>query len=88
MDFTLNPDFSHIEADAPQIDINLRYAQYYSEKRPFFLEGMEIFQFPEIEMVYTRRIIDPLWGGKLSGKVGRFAYGILSAYDLNPTESL
>jgi hypothetical protein len=88
MDFTLNPDFSHIEADAPQIDINLRYAQYYSEKRPFFLEGMEIFQFPEIEMVYTRRIIDPLLGGKLSGKVGRFAYGILSAYDLNPTESL
>ena len=88
MDFTLNPDFSHIEADAPQIDVNLRYALRYQEKRPFFLEGMEIFSFPKIEMVYTRRIIDPLWGGKLSGKIGRFAYGILSAYDLNPTESL
>jgi hypothetical protein len=88
MDLTLNPDFSHIEADAPQIDINQRFAIYYPEKRPFFLEGMEIFRFPEIEMVYTRRIIDPLGGAKLTGKVGRFTYGFLSAYDTSPTESL
>jgi len=88
LDLTLNPDFSHIEADAPQIDINQRFALYYSEKRPFFLEGMEIFQFPEIDMVYTRRIIDPAGGAKLTGKVGRFTYGLLSAYDTNPTESL
>ncbi|NIM91088.1 MAG: hypothetical protein GTO17_09085 [Candidatus Aminicenantes bacterium] len=88
LDLTLNPDFSHIEADAPQIDINQRFALYYSEKRPFFLEGMEIFRFPEIDMVYTRRIIDPAGGAKLTGKVGRFTYGILSAYDTNPTESL
>ncbi|NIM57774.1 MAG: hypothetical protein GTO16_02375 [Candidatus Aminicenantes bacterium] len=88
LDLTVNPDFSHIEADAPQIDINQRFALYYSEKRPFFLEGMEIFQFPEIDMVYTRRIIDPAGGAKLTGKVGRFTYGFLSAYDTNPTESL
>ncbi len=88
MDLTLNPDFSHIEADAPQIDVNQRFALYYPEKRPFFLEGMEIFRFPEIEMVYTRRIIDPLGGAKLTGKAGRFTYGLLSAYDVNPTESL
>ena len=88
MDLTLNPDFSHIEADAPQIDVNRRFALYYPEKRPFFMEGMEIFRFPEIEMVYTRRIIDPLGGAKLTGKVGRFTYGLLSAYDVNPTESL
>ena len=88
MDLTVNPDFSHIEADAPQIDVNQRFALYYSEKRPFFLEGMEIFRFPEIEMVYTRRIIDPLGGAKLTGKVGRFTYGLLSAYDVNPTENL
>jgi hypothetical protein len=88
LDLTLNPDFSHIEADAPQIDINQRFALYYSEKRPFFLEGMEIFRFPEIDMVYTRRIIDPAGGAKLTGKVGRFTYGLLSAYDTNPTESL
>lgn len=88
MDLALNPDFSHIEADAPQIDVNQRFAIYYPEKRPFFLEGMEIFRFPEIEMVYTRRIVDPLGGAKLTGKVGRFTYGILSAYDTSPTENL
>jgi hypothetical protein len=88
MDLTVKPDFSHIEADAPQIDINRRFALYYPEKRPFFLEGMEIFQFPQIEMVYTRRIIEPLGGAKLTGKVGRFTYGLLSAYDTSPTESL
>jgi hypothetical protein len=90
LDLTLNPDFSHIEADAPQIDVNQRYALYYSEKRPFFLEGMEIFQFPDdgLNIVYTRRIIDPAGGAKLTGKVGRFTYGLLSALDTNPTESL
>jgi len=88
LDATVNPDFSHIEADAPQIDVNLRYALRYQEKRPFFLEGMEIFRFPEIEMVYTRRIMDPLWGIKATGKLGGFTYGILSAYDRNPSDSL
>jgi len=88
MDMALNPDFSQIEADAPQIDVNQRFALYYPEKRPFFLEGMEIFRFPEIEMVYTRRIIDPLAGAKLTGKTGRFTYGLISAYDTSPTESL
>ena len=90
LDLTVNPDFSHIEADAPQIDINQRYALYYPEKRPFFLEGMEIFQFPSdgLNVVYTRRIIDPVAGAKLTGKVGRFTYGLLSALDASPTESL
>lgn len=88
MDLTLNPDFSQIEADTPQIDVNQRFALYYAEKRPFFLEGMEIFRFPKLEMVYTRRIIDPAAGAKLTGKMGRFTYGLLSAYDTSPTESL
>ena len=88
MDLTLNPDFSQIEADAPQIDVNQRFALYYAEKRPFFLEGMEIFRFPELEMVYTRRIIDPAAGAKLTGKMGCFTYGLLSAYDTSPTENL
>jgi hypothetical protein len=88
LDLTANPDFSQIEADVPQIDVNLRYALRYAEKRPFFMEGMELFNYPDIEMVYTRRIIDPLWGAKVSGKIGRTAYGILSAYDLHPSESL
>ncbi len=88
LDMTLNPDYSQIEADAPQIDINRRFALYYPEKRPFFLEGMEIFRFPEIQVVYTRRIINPIAGGKVSGKVGRYTYSLLSAYDMNPSESL
>lgn len=88
LDLTANPDFSQIEADEPKIDYNLRYALRYAEKRPFFLEGMEIFNSPEIETVYTRQITDPIWGGKLSGKSGRFTYGLLSAYDMHPTESL
>lgn len=88
LDFTANPDFSQIETDAPQIDYNLRYALRYPEKRPFFMEGMEIFRSPEIETVYTRQIIDPAWGAKISGKSGRFTYGLLSAYDMHPAESL
>ncbi|MCJ7580694.1 MAG: carbohydrate binding family 9 domain-containing protein, partial [Candidatus Aminicenantes bacterium] len=88
LDFTVNPDFSHIEADAPQIDVNQRFALFYEEKRPFFLEGMEIFRFPQINMVYTRRINNPIVGGKLTGKIGRFTYGVLSALDTSPTESL
>ena len=88
LDATVNPDFSHIEADAPQIEANQRFALYYPEKRPFFLEGMEIFGFPEMQLIYTRRIIDPAAGAKLTGKFGRFTYGLISAYDENPTESL
>jgi hypothetical protein len=88
LDMTVNPDFSHIEADTPHIDVNQRFAFYYPEKRPFFQEGMEIFQFPEIQMVYTRQINDPIGGAKLTGKTGAFTYGLLSALDMNPTESL
>jgi len=88
LDVTVNPDYSHIEADAPRIEANQRFALYYAEKRPFFLEGMEIFKFPQVNLVYTRRIIDPSVGGKATGKVGRFTYGLLTAYDLNPTENL
>ena len=88
LDLTANPDFSQIEADEPKIDYNLRYALRYNEKRPFFLEGMEIFNSPEIETVYTRQISDPIFGAKASGKAGRFTYGLLSAYDMHPAESL
>lgn len=88
LDFTFNPDFSHMEADAPQIDVNQRYALYWPEKRPFFLEGYEIFNHPSIDIVYTRRIIDPRLGGKITGKAGRFSIGYMTALDSKPTESL
>lgn len=78
LDGTYNPDFSQIEADAGQIDVNLRSDLYFPEKRPFFLEGSEMFQLagstatdPLDAVVYTRTIIDPRVGFKLSGKIGR-----------------
>jgi len=78
LDGTYNPDFSQIEADAGQVDVNLRYDLFFPEKRPFFLEGSEMFQLagtsgadPLIAVVHTRTIIDPRIGFKLSGKVGK-----------------
>jgi Domain of unknown function (DUF5916) len=78
LDGTWNPDFSQVEADAGQVDVNLRYDLFFPEKRPFFLEGSEMFQLagtsesdPLVAAVHTRKIIDPLVGFKLSGKVGR-----------------
>ena len=82
-DITFNPDFSQIEADMPQVDVNQRYALYYPEKRPFFLEGKDFFDTP-LELVYTRKIVNPLWGVKLSGKMGQTTLGFLSTYDKNP----
>ncbi len=77
LDATINPDFSQVEADAGQVDINLRYALFFPEKRPFFLEGNEIFQFagnteeaPLAAMTHTRTIVDPVFGFKLTGKLG------------------
>ncbi|MBN2345763.1 MAG: carbohydrate binding family 9 domain-containing protein [Candidatus Aminicenantes bacterium] len=76
----VNPDFSQIEADAAQLDVNTRYALYYPEKRPFFLEGADIFLTP-FEAVFTRTVADPLWGVKLTGKVGRGVLGFFAAQD-------
>jgi len=87
LDLTLNPDFSQVEADAGQVDVNLRYALYFEEKRPFFLEGKDIFTTP-IEVVYTRRILDPLYGAKLTGKIGKTTIGFISALDEGPGEKV
>ena len=85
LDSTYNPDFSQIEADMPQIDVNQRYALYYPEKRPFFLEGKDYFDTP-FELVYTRTIVDPQWGVKLTGKSKGTTIGLLSSMDLNSPE--
>ncbi|MCY4121622.1 MAG: DUF5916 domain-containing protein, partial [Acidobacteria bacterium] len=70
-DVTVNPDFSQIESDLPQIEVNQRFALRYPELRPFFLEGAEIFQMlGPLTFVHTRTIVDPEFGGKLTGKVG------------------
>lgn len=64
---TLNPDFSQVEADALQLDINEPFALYYSEKRPFFTEGADFFSTPK-RAIYTRTMRDPSYGLKLTGK--------------------
>jgi hypothetical protein len=84
-DFTVNPDFSQIESDLPQIDVNQRFPLFYPELRPFFLEGQEIFNvFAPITPIHTRTIVDPRYGGKVSGKVGRSSVGVLFADDEAP----
>ncbi len=84
-DATINPDFSQVEADMPQIDVNQRYTLYYPEKRPFFLEGKDYFDTP-LELMYTRTIVNPVWGFKLTGKFGKTTMGVLSNYDFNTSK--
>ena len=80
LDGTYNPDFSQVEADAGQIAVNERFALFFPEKRPFFLEGMDIFQLPK-QLVYTRSVVDPIAGAKITGKVGSFNVGYMGAVD-------
>ena len=80
LDGTYNPDFSQVEADAGQIAVNERFALFLQEKRPFFLEGTEIFRLPR-QLVYTRSIVNPVAGAKLTGKLGSFNAGYLGAVD-------
>jgi hypothetical protein len=82
---TLNPDFSQIEADVPQIEVNQRFPLFYPEKRPFFYEGGQYFRSPgALTFVNTRQIVDPDWGGKLTGKIGRNTMAALVASDAAP----
>ncbi|MFO7894704.1 MAG: DUF5916 domain-containing protein [Longimicrobiales bacterium] len=83
LDATFNPDFSQVEADADQVAINERFALFFPEKRPFFLEGTEVFNTPQ-RLVYTRAVVDPVGGAKLTGKVGAFNVGYMGAVDESP----
>jgi len=77
---TINPDFSQVEADAAQLDINRTFALFYPEKRPFFMDGSDYFDTP-MNAVYTRMIEDPGWGIKYTSKAGRNTLGALVAQD-------
>ena len=77
---TVNPDFSQVEADVAQLEVNTRFALRYPEKRPFFLEGADFFLTP-LDAMFTRTVYDPLWGAKLTGKIGRNAIGFFAAQD-------
>jgi hypothetical protein len=80
LDLTLNPDFSQIESDVPQITVNRRFAVFFPEKRPFFLEGFDLFDTP-LNVAYTRNITDPNVGTRATGQIGSTAYTLLVTQD-------
>jgi hypothetical protein len=83
LDVTLNPDFSQVESDDPQVTVNERYEVQFPEKRPFFIENAGYFQTP-LDLFFSRRIVDPEFGARLTGKVGRWSVGLLGIDDRAP----
>jgi hypothetical protein len=95
LDATVNPDFSQVESDAFQVEVNQRFPVFFSERRPFFMEGAGIFSLAgqgednSLQYaVHTRRIVDPIFGAKLTGNTGRVTFATLSAVDQQPGRSL
>jgi len=93
LDATIKPDFSQVESDAFQVQVNQRYPIFYTEKRPFFMEGMALFNVAgtggDGNMrvgVHTRKIISPDWGSKLTGTAGKVTFGLLDASDKTPED--
>jgi Domain of unknown function (DUF5916) len=92
LEATLNPDFSQVESDAVQVEVNQRFPVFFSEKRPFFMEGAGAFNLAgnaqgDASMLYavhTRRIVDPMFGAKLTGSAGRLGFASLTAVDQGP----
>ncbi len=82
LEATVNPDFSQIEADAAQVDVNSTFALFYPERRPFFQEGMDAFR-TNFNAVYTRTVNDPSFAAKGSAKLDRTSASILSSQDVH-----
>jgi len=80
VDMTINPDFSQVESDVAQITANQRFAVFFPEKRPFFLEGFDLFDTP-LQIAYTRTITSPQWGARSTGKFLGSAYTVLMTAD-------
>lgn len=83
LDFAYNPDFAQVEADAPVSTANVRFPIFFAEKRPFFLERIDIFQ-SGLNVVNTRAIVDPDIAAKLTGRRGKNTFGIMYASDKAP----
>ena len=80
IDATLNPDFSQVELDTPQLAANAQFALFFPEKRPFFLEGADILESP-MRAIYTRSVTDPAWGLRATQRTGRFDGTVLVTRD-------
>ncbi len=80
VDATFNPDFSQIEIDAPQLAANTQFALFFPEKRPFFLEGADLFDMPQ-KAVYTRSFTDPKWGARITRRAAERDFTLLAAHD-------
>jgi len=80
LDLTLNPDFSQVESDQPQVTVNERFEVNYPERRPFFLENADYFS-TETPLLVTRRIVDPEGGLKFTGRQGPWGVGALLTND-------
>ncbi|HEX3229623.1 MAG TPA: carbohydrate binding family 9 domain-containing protein [Pyrinomonadaceae bacterium] len=83
IDLAINPDFAQVEADQIVVTANQRFPIFYPEKRPFFLEGIDVFKTP-ITVVHTRSIVDPDVAVKTTGKRGRNTFGLMVASDNGP----
>lgn len=85
VDATVNPDFSQVESDEPQVTVNERFETFFPEKRPFFIENAGYFQTP-VTLFFSRRIADPGAGVRFTGKMGRWAMGAIGIDDRAPGE--
>jgi hypothetical protein len=83
LDVTANPDFAQIESDQPQVTVNQRFEVFFPERRPFFVENSDFFSTP-LQLLFTRRIADPQFGARLTGKAGPYAIGALIIDDQSP----
>ena len=86
LDATINPDFSQVESDQPQFTVNQRFPVFFPELRPFFLENANYFSTP-ITLLYTRNIVHPEFGARLTGKLGHTNLGLLLIDDRAPGEA-
>ena len=93
IDVALNPDFSQVESDQPQVAVNQRFELFYPEKRPFFLENASVFKYvrtapsdpttrtiPEM-LFFSRRVQNPQVGARMTGKGGPWSFGGLVVDD-------
>jgi hypothetical protein len=83
LDITLNPDFSQVESDQPQVTVNERFEVQFPERRPFFVENADFFA-TDSNLVFTRRIVDPDGGVRFTGKSGDYGFGTILINDIAP----